>query len=404
MNLFEILLFNCICIICPLLLYLFYVAYNKNINRKMSSLVFNIVLLTSFYLLIKFDGEKYVITFLIMSIIPLIIAYLKKEYLSIILLSLVEILCAYNLFEINIYLLILEYVILFIITIFINKKYISFIFIPVQSLVTLMYINEKDFYSILNVFIITLCTLIIYRFIVLLMKKGEKILKYHMSFKEIEKEKQIRNSLFKITHEIKNPMAVCKGYFDMMNLNDEEQIRRYLPIIKEEIEHTLLILQDFLSMNKIKIEKDDMDINLLVEEVTSSFKPIFKNKKIDSKVELIDDEVYINGDYNRLKQVLINILKNSVEAINKENGSIVINTKLEKNIFEIIIKDNGIGMSDEVINHIAEPFFTTKQNGTGLGVALSKEILKAHGAKIEYYSEENVGTSALIKIPIEKNA
>ena len=400
MNLFEVLLINFVFIICPLTLFLFYVAYNKNINQNTNNLFFNIGLLTSFYLIFKFNIEKYSLVFFIISVIPLVIAYIKKDHLGIILLSFVEVLSLYNLFELNIYIIILELLLLFILSFVINKKYLYIVFIIMQSLLSLYILKD----NVLDILIISFFAIIIFKFIILLMEYGEKILKYHMSLKELEREKQIRNSLFKISHEIKNPLAVCKGYFDMMDIDDENQIKRYVPIIKEELDHALMILKDFLSMTKIRVEKDDMDINMLVEEVVDSFKPILKNKKIDSKVELVDDDVYIEGDYNRLKQVLINILKNSVESIDKENGIITINTEIKNNNFEIVIKDNGMGMTPEVIKHLAEPFYTTKKNGTGLGVAFSKEILKEHGAKIEYYSDINIGTTTLIKFPIQKNA
>ena len=144
-----------------------------------------------------------------------------------------------------------------------------------------------------------------------------------------------------------------------------------------------------------------MDINLLVEEVIDSVSPLAKQNKIIIEESLIDDEVYINGDYNRLKQVLINLVKNSIEAINKDDGKIFISTNLNNNCFYIVIEDNGCGMSEEILSKIEEPFYTTKKNGTGLGISLSKEILEAHNFKIEYKSNENVGTSVTITIPLD---
>lgn len=400
MNYFNIFFYNFIFISCPLLFYLFYIAYNKKIDKKTNFLILNFVLLTMLYLLVKFDELNYRNFFLTISIIPLIIAYVKKDYVSIILVSIVEILYINYLFEFNIWLLLMEYILFFFLSLFVDIKNIPCILILVRTLSSILFIQH----SMLDIILMGVGTFIIYSFISLLIKNGEKLFMYHLSLKDLEKEKQVRNSLFKISHEIKNPLAVCKGYFDMLDINNSEQVTNYLPIIKDEIDHALVILQDFLSMTKVKVDKDDMDINMLVEEVADSFKPIFKNKRINTKVNLLDEDVYIQGDYNRLKQVLINILKNSVEAIDKENGSISINTAMENNNFEIIIKDNGNGMSNEVISHLAEPFYTTKRNGTGLGIALSKEILKQHGANLEYYSNINIGTTALIKIPIEKNA
>ena len=125
-------------------------------------------------------------------------------------------------------------------------------------------------------------------------------------------------------------------------------------------------------------------------------------KKIKLKVNLIDDEVYIKGDYNRLSQVLINIVKNSIEAINKENGVIKIKNYINKKYIIIVIEDNGYGISKKNLKKIKEPFYTTKNRGTGLGVSLSDEIIKAHGGTLTYVSKENIGTKVIIKLPLLK--
>ena len=110
---------------------------------------------------------------------------------------------------------------------------------------------------------------------------------------------------------------------------------------------------------------------------------------------------YINGDYNRLNQVLLNIIKNSIEAVDIEKKSYIkIYTTLENEKIKIYIEDNGIGIPKENMKKISEPFFTTKQNGTGLGVLLSKEIIAAHNGKIEYNSEERIGTTVIITLPL----
>ena len=82
---------------------------------------------------------------------------------------------------------------------------------------------------------------------------------------------------------------------------------------------------------------------------------------------------------------------------------LTINTKVLKEKIKIEFKDTGKGMSKEELEKISEPFFTTKKNGTGLGVYLSKEIIKSHGGNIEYKSKENVGTTVIITLPIKKD-
>jgi len=238
-------------------------------------------------------------------------------------------------------------------------------------------------------------------FITIFFVKAEKIIEIHLSYKQLMKEQQLRESLFKISHEIKNPIAVCKGYLDMFDTNNMEHFSKYIPIIKSEINRTLDLLQDFSACNKIKIECDIVDIGLLLEDITKNFTLMFDNKNINFKFELLDDEIYINGDYNRLNQVLVNIIKNSIEAIDlNKNSYIKIYMEQREKEVKIFIEDNGIGISKENMKKINEPFFTTKTNGTGLGLVLSNEIIALHNGTLKYESEENIGTTAIITLPI----
>ena len=237
--------------------------------------------------------------------------------------------------------------------------------------------------------------------IIFAFKKASTIITYKEDSKKLEKEKELRLSLFKITHEIKNPIAVCKGYLDMFDFNDINKSKKYVGVMKNEINRVLILLEDFLSINKIKIEKDIIDINLLLEEMTNSFLPILKEKNIDKIFNISKDELFINADYNRLNQVFINIMKNSIEAIT-DNGVISVFLVKNKDSIEIHIEDNGIGMDEEELNNIKEPFFTTKKRGTGLGVYLSRQIVEAHGGKIEYASKKYIGTKTIVILPYEE--
>ena len=218
--------------------------------------------------------------------------------------------------------------------------------------------------------------------------------------KYLDNEKRLKNYMFKITHEIKNPIAVCKGYLEMMDTNDIPKTTRYISIINSEIERTLNILKDILEFNKINLEKDIMDITMLLEEIKELFKELLRNKDIKLELNNPYDELLILGDYNRLKQVIINMIKNSMEA-KHDNKRLIIKLSLVKDSGNIIISisDNGIGMTKEVIDNIGKEFFTTKQHGTGLGVSISKDIISKHDGVIDYSSKENMGTITSITLP-----
>lgn len=370
-------LFNVIILLFPLLVNLFYCTYSNNINKEQSKLWLDISLLSSLYLLLIFNKEN--TDLIILYNIPLLFAFIKKRtFISLI----ITIIILFNYIDANITIYVIEYLIYYLIYFFYQKNIIN-LFLIIKFI-----FNFDLFTGIIFIFIAYL--------VIFLYKKGEDIIKLHMNIKDLEKEKQLRTSLFKITHEIKNPIAVCKSYLDMFDINNKDH-ERYIDILKDEMNNILLLLQDFLAMNKIKIQKEILDINLLLEDVVNQFEPVLKDKDIKFIYNICQDEVFIEGDYNRLNQVLINMIKNSIEAI-ENRGVIKINFEMDKN-FKIIIEDNGIGIPEDELEKIKEPFYTTKKNGTGLGVSLSIEIINAHNGKIEYLPLKK-GTRVIIELPI----
>ena len=408
MNYFEIVCINFILIIFPIFIYLFYLFYNVDVGKKSSNLFLDFALCTSFYFTIRLGSLITNVPLFLLNVI-IFLCYLKERNIAIIL-SIISIIYYSIIFKFNIYVLIIEYFIYFIIYIlFKNNKvkkrnfHIIYILVNILFIFLFNYNNTAYFSNYIIQFIISSITFIIVTISTkILFESGEGVIRFHDNVKKLKEEENIRKSLFKITHEIKNPIAVCKGYLDMFDSENKEHARKYIPIVKKEIESTLILLEDFLSMNKVKIEKDIMDVSLLLEDIKNHFSILLKEKNIVSNISVLDDEIYILGDYNRLMQVCINLIKNSIESMNKELSYINVFINLKKDDVEIIIDDNGIGMSSEVICKIKEPFYTTKRRGTGLGVSLSNEIIEAHNGKLEYISEYGVGTKTIVTLPLYK--
>ena len=398
MKTFDLILLNTSIIITPVILYLLYTAYIKIQDKKEEKLIFTMIILLQTYLIYKYASPISKNYPLLIIDIPLLITYYKKEKTLALLISIINI-SYYSLYIENNYLIIIaEYIIYFILMSLekSKKKYIYFWTVKILFSSYFYNINIDLIREI--ILLISLSAVILY-----LLYKSEEIINIHSKLKKIEKEKQLQESLFQITHEIKNPIAVCKGYLDMYDENNIQKTKEYIPIIKEEIERVLILLEDFLSLKKQKINKEIIDINFLLEEVVNNMNILFKSKKIKLESIITDEEIFINADYNRLTQVLINILKNSIEALeNKKNKEIKIWTEIEKNNINIHVKDNGEGIEKEKIKKIKEPFYTTKIKGTGLGVSLSNEIIKAHKGKMKYISQPSKYTEVIITLPLEK--
>ena len=402
-NVFQQILLNIILLVFPLIFNLFYWTYSNNIDKEQSKTFLDFALLSSIYLLITFNDLENNLTIVLLFNIPLIFAYIKKRSYIGIIISIILVYIYYGL-GMNIFLLIFEYIVYFIIYLLTYKRKESlflilfFVFKSLFSISTYFIYDEKFYLT--NSLLMLVTFIVITYLIIYMYNKGEDIIKLHMSIKELENDKQIRDSLFKITHEIKNPIAVCKSYLDMFDINNKEHIK-YINILKEENEKILLLLQDFLAMNKIKIQKEILDINMLLEDVVDQLTPLLKGKNIKFDYDIALDEVFIEGDYNRLNQVFINMIKNSVEALdNTKKPKISLNHKIDGNKFIISIEDNGSGINESDMERIKEPFYTTKKNGTGLGVSLSCEIISAHDGTLEYFSKVNEGTKVVITLPI----
>ncbi len=392
MDIVNLILTNLMHVTFPIVIYLLYVCYKKNYNKEENDLAIVVAIISILYIVFKynktiFDG----VPFIVINI-ALIMAFYRKSNLGIILASVGCVIYYYTFYNEFLFVFIILYGLYYLIYLKEKNLYkLNLIITIVHSatiiILTFIKFNKSYFIYAYEVIFVSFIAFLIITLMIYVSNMAKKVLKLFLIDKELTHEKQIKNSLFQITHEIKNPIAVCKGYLDMFDVNNKEHAKKYIPIIKEEISRTLYLLEDFLAMNKIKIQKDIVDVNLLLEDVSRHFTPIFKEKKITFKSNIDDDEIYINGDYNRLVQVFLNLFKNSIEAVNKKGKIDLSITRCKKNVV-IKIKDNGCGISKEDIAHIKEAFYTTKVRGTGLGVSLSNEIISTHGGMLEYESVE----------------
>lgn len=386
----------------PIMVYYYYLAYKKDLVKKEKNMIYDISLITMIFicisLLFYFNNQLY--SFLLF--IPLLFSYLKNDS-KIIVLILLIISIYFNVFQnVKIEYLILANVLYFI-NYYIYKKTIlrKEVFITFFYLITIfitilnLYFMKTNINFSLEIIILMLLFLLLLFLSSYINTKAANIINLHLTLNEFEKEKVIQSSFFKITHEIKNPLAVCKGYLSMINVSNKEKTEEYVDIVKGEIERTLILLDDFRSLTKINIEKKVFDVNLMLEDLKGAIAPILS--KYNSKIIFMtEEEMYLNADYNRLKQVIINLIKNSLEAHSK---NIVITVYNSENKNYIAVKDDGIGMSAEEQQKLKVPFFTTKQMGTGLGVCLSSEIINAHKGNLKYRSKLNEGTTAKIVLP-----
>ncbi len=207
-----------------------------------------------------------------------------------------------------------------------------------------------------------------------------------------------------VAHEIRNPLTVISGFIQMMNTVENSPYSYYVNLIDSEINRINLIISEFLELSKpTSIHAVDFKLDQVVSEILTLYKPELQIRNITLTQNVHAKDLIITGDANQIKQVLINLLKNAVEAIDKD-GFITISTDTTPDgCCSISILDTGIGMKEEVINHIFEPFYTTKPDGTGLGMIITEKIIRGHNGCIKIESKVGVGTEITIHLPLKKS-
>lgn len=399
------LVINGIVVVFPILVYTFFIMYEENMKLEKSNIMLKISLFISMYLALYF--KKYVdLNYQISCLIlPIILSYLYNEGKVALILS--TLLCLHSCFSLNynIYTSIIFFLLLYLAYKKYSKSNMSSKFLINSSIVLMLIYFVANLIISYNdiVMLDEIISLIMYSLIIYAINYGinesKNIISLHMNLKEFEKEKNIKLNLFKITHEIKNPLTVVNGYLSMFDVTDIEKSKRYISILKNEVNRTLNLLSDFMEFTKIKVVKKECNFNDLISDVKEVLIPFFVKKNVSYSF-CVQNNIIVNMDYNRIKQVIINVIKNAVEACRESNGMVTTTAFTEEDYLIIVVKDNGIGMDKFVLDNILVPFYTTKDNGTGLGVSLSKEILEAHGGTINYDSIKEKYTTCKITIPL----
>lgn len=379
-------IFNSI-VILPIMIYIIFFHIKDEINKLHNNVTLELTILLVYFLCLYVFIRVFKIEYIYYITLPIILSFIFDKYKLNIFLSIINIFMTLYLLDINIFCLLSYYIILFTLYFIIkNKKD----FISTYTILNIIYMFLLDNYNI--IFLISIY--LIYNLIILLKKR----MKLYYTLEDIENNKLIKTSIFKVTHEIKNPLAVIKGYLSIFDPYDSEKCLKYKNILEIEVENALNVLKDFSSINHLDIKKNNINYYDLLMEAKETILPFFNDKNIKLNINS-PRELFVNADYNRMKQVLINILKNSTEALS-DNGKIDIKSYIENNKLITIIKDNGHGMDKETIDNLFTPFYSKKSFGTGLGLCLSKEIIELHNGTIKYTSKLNLYTEVKIVIPV----
>lgn len=192
-----------------------------------------------------------------------------------------------------------------------------------------------------------------------------------------------------LAHEIRNPLTTIKGFIQLLLPELQAAGKQELAdVALDEINRANSLLTEFLSVLKpASSEKKKLSINNLAASMIKLFSSESILKNIEIRGNLPEDELYVYADENAIKQVLVNLLKNAVEAVEGNQGIIELAVYKEEGFVRVSVKDNGGGIDEYSLKKIFTPFYTTKADGTGIGLAISKQIIENHGGEMSVTTE-----------------
>ncbi len=217
-----------------------------------------------------------------------------------------------------------------------------------------------------------------------------------------------------LAHEIKNPLStiglntrLLSEMIDDLDLPADEASRlgRRADALSREVERLEGILTDFLEYaGELRLDVQETDLNTLVRDVTDFFSPQAEQRGIRLRVQLAERELLARVDPGQLKQAVLNLMLNAVQAMEAEpqidrangGGELIVRTAGGGETAVIHVTDTGPGMEAKTLSRVFEPYFTTKAGGSGLGLPITRKLIEAMGGKFELHSEPGLGTDVTL--------
>ncbi len=203
-----------------------------------------------------------------------------------------------------------------------------------------------------------------------------------------------------VAHEIRNPLTAVRGFLQILPSSSPEKLTQYVGIMADELERITTIVAEMLALAKPQGEQfTPVDVSNLLNHVFSVLEPEARMRDVVLEVLNPGTPATMMGQENRLKQVLINLVRNSMDALDEERRLVTLEAKADNGTVYIMIRDTGIGIPKEQLRRLGEPFYTTKDHGTGLGLHVCRQIVEQHQGTMEFESIVGRGTTVCLTFP-----
>lgn len=203
-----------------------------------------------------------------------------------------------------------------------------------------------------------------------------------------------------VSHEIKNPLGIIQSTSELLNNmpNADEKQKRLSGVITEESLRLNRIVTEFLDFARPhELNVQEFDLKEIIIKNIEFLRPDMERKGVTVDLNLDGRPFIIEADQDLIHRVIMNLIINSIQAI-PESGKVIINAEEGKGEYIVKIRDTGNGISDENISKIFNPFFTTKERGSGLGLSIVRKIIEGHGGTIDIESSEGGGTGVTLHL------
>ncbi|MFC4100792.1 ATP-binding protein [Paenibacillus xanthanilyticus] len=203
-----------------------------------------------------------------------------------------------------------------------------------------------------------------------------------------------------IAHEIRNPVTAVKGFLHLLQSGGTSK-QLYFDIMASEIQRIETILSELLMLAKPQaVHFQSRNIAALIRDVITLLDAQANLNNVRILTDFEDENLCLECEENQIKQVCINFIKNAIEAM-PDGGELLIQLAQGEGMLHIRFVDQGGGIPEHVLARLGQPFYTTKEKGTGLGFMVSRKIIENHNGTVRVFSEERRGTTIEVSLPLE---
>jgi len=207
-----------------------------------------------------------------------------------------------------------------------------------------------------------------------------------------------------ITHEVRNPLSSIGLNAELLEdeLGDNPEARNLCGAIHREVDRLTAITEEYLAFTRMpKPKRAPEAVNTLVGSLAAFVREDLAAKQIALAIELAPGDPIASVDAGQIRQCLINLVRNAAEAIaDHGKGTITLRTRHTGARVELEVQDDGAGIPPDVLPRLFDPFFSTKEGGNGLGLALTQQIVREHGGDLRVDSAVGRGTTFTVSVPV----